>query len=83
MIAESAVFCRSCGASEESGWGETEEGWSDSGDDEFDYDEFVRDEFPSHVAQKSEPKKLIILVLLISFTFGTIIGVLQILGLGS
>ena len=46
-----AKFCRECGASDDSGWGEEESQDEGSGsgygpDDEFDYDEFVRREFP-------------------------------------
>ncbi len=46
-----ARFCRQCGASDESGWGEEDRWEADfSGGyapgDEFDYDEFVRREFP-------------------------------------
>jgi uncharacterized membrane protein YvbJ len=45
-----AEFCRECGASEDSGWGEGNAGWDDdqAGEDEFDYDDFVRREFPEH-----------------------------------
>jgi ribosomal protein L32 len=36
-------FCRACGASEESGWAAPE--MSEDGEDDFDYDDFVRREF--------------------------------------
>ncbi|MCR4413322.1 MAG: zinc ribbon domain-containing protein [Thermoguttaceae bacterium] len=55
-----ARFCRQCGASDESGWGE--EAWSDvespggysAEDDDFDYDEFVRREFPDQAERPAE-----------------------------
>jgi hypothetical protein len=47
-----AKFCRECGASDESGWGEDESQDEESStgyrpDDDFDYDEFVSREFPN------------------------------------
>jgi hypothetical protein len=45
-----AVFCPSCGASDESGWADGDEDYGDLGDgdedEEFDYQDFVRREFP-------------------------------------
>jgi hypothetical protein len=52
-IAQRATFCRACGASEDSGWDGAGEGPLDVGydtDDEFDYDDFVRREFPDRSA---------------------------------
>jgi len=50
----SASFCRECGASEDAGW-HSDEDWPDVDvpagyhvDDEFDYNEFIDTEFPSH-----------------------------------
>jgi len=45
-----AGFCRHCGASDEYGWGDEETDELDlpagyAGDDEFDYDEFIAEEF--------------------------------------
>ena len=47
-----ATFCRHCGASDESGWGEEQRevpdlptGYSEE-DDDFDYDEYLSREFP-------------------------------------
>lgn len=52
----SASFCRECGASEDSGW---EEEWTDSAEseDDFEYDEYLRREFPDqcHREQDSIP----------------------------
>jgi hypothetical protein len=59
----SATFCRHCGASEESGWGQDDdeegldlpEGYREDDDefddDEFDYDEFIAREFPDQAPQ--------------------------------
>jgi hypothetical protein len=55
-----AKFCRECGASDESGWGEddsfdddgTPAGYAD--DDDFDYDDFVRREFPDRSPARSK-----------------------------
>ncbi|MFV1966894.1 MAG: zinc ribbon domain-containing protein [Pirellulaceae bacterium] len=52
-----ASFCRACGASDDSGWNE-EDSWSDDASgtgcseavDDFDYDEYIRREFPEHAS---------------------------------
>lgn len=44
-IDESAEFCRHCGSSAEDGWGEPGESFDDDPLEDFDYKEFVRDEF--------------------------------------
>jgi hypothetical protein len=45
-----AAFCRHCGASDESGWGEDDFNDDVSGgygdEDDFEYDDFLRREFP-------------------------------------
>ena len=47
-VSAGAHFCRECGASEDSGWNEADEepsgGYAE--DDDFDYDDFIRREFP-------------------------------------
>ncbi len=54
-----ATFCRECGASEGAGWGEEE--WSEddfsggySAEDDFDYDEYLRREFPEKAERRAE-----------------------------
>jgi len=53
-VPRGAKFCRACGASDDSGWNEGDDAWEEQPtagygeDDEFDYDEFVRREFPEH-----------------------------------
>ncbi len=60
-LATTATFCRECGSSSDSGWSDetdddygeesyVEDGYGGDGyeqDDEFDYDEYVRREFPN------------------------------------
>ncbi len=52
-LAAGVQFCRHCGGSEESGWGDD---WQDEygrqEDDDFDYDEFVRNEFPEQAIHR-------------------------------
>ncbi len=48
-VPSGARFCRECGASEESGWSSSADGTDEGGgygEDDFDYEEFVRREFP-------------------------------------
>ena len=60
-----ARFCRECGASEDSGWGE--EPWDN--EDDFDYEEFVQEEFPEHAAPNpkrlAKRRRLFVVVLLV------------------
>ena len=58
-VPESAKFCRQCGASDDSGWGENDDSWSSDGvgsgyspDDDFDYDEYIAREFPDQAGPR-------------------------------
>ncbi len=56
-----ALFCRKCGASDDSGWGQDDDVLLDDEtavDDEFDYHEFVRREFPGAVDEPIYPGRL-------------------------
>ena len=60
-----ATFCRHCGASDECGWGRDYQrepldlpaGYGDE-DDEFDYDEFIAQEFPDQAASRRQDARL-------------------------
>lgn len=68
MILETAIFCRHCGASESSGWDvEESEHYAESFDDDFNYDEFIQNEFPD-----ASPRSKI--------TWRTIVTVIVLLG---
>lgn len=69
-----AKFCRECGADDEMGWNEEDassaadlpEGYSN--DDDFDYDDFVRREFPDQAdptARSSRSHRLWVAIVLI------------------
>jgi hypothetical protein len=72
-----ARSCRECGASEDSGWSEDE--WNEDaagygGDDEFDYDDYLRREFPGHAPPRSAAERrkrliTIIIVVLLCLSF--------------
>jgi hypothetical protein len=74
-----AKSCRECGASDDSGWGEDDfsqdEGWiaGYGPDQDFDYDEFVRREFPgqSPVDSKYRRKRwaMAVLVAIVAAAF--------------
>ena len=49
-VACGSTVCRECGASEDSGWNDDQAAWAEEQEDDFDYDGFVRREFPSHAA---------------------------------
>jgi hypothetical protein len=57
-LPQGARFCRQCGASDDSGWGDPQE----DSEDDFDYDEFVRQEFPEQVPLSSRypPRRLLV-----------------------
>lgn len=74
MVVETASFCRHCGASEDSGWSAEREEHSYDEDD-FDYNEFLENEFPDQVVQrKPDFKKFVIVVLLVCFAIACLWG---------
>ena len=72
-----ARFCPECGSDEETGWPENGSGWevgvqsgSDSSDEDFDYDEFVRKEFPEQAPKPAFHKRLwstVVVLVVIAF----------------
>lgn len=58
-----AKFCRHCGSSDEDGW-KTESDEIDA-DDDFDYDEYVREEFSENAVVSSKLKRWQIVVILL------------------
>lgn len=50
-----ATFCRACGASEDSDWGDEAEDYYE--EDDFDYDNYLAREFPQHnpLGQRKTP----------------------------
>ncbi|MCP4888337.1 MAG: zinc ribbon domain-containing protein [Planctomycetaceae bacterium] len=69
-IKADAKFCRFCGSSEADGWAE-EGDWSDDSED-FDYEEFVADNFgdSSATTQVSPGWRAVAVILLILFGLG-------------
>ena len=51
VLSDDASFCRECGSSDADGWSEE----FDVGDDEFDYDNYVADEFPESGMNRQTP----------------------------
>jgi len=62
----SAKFCRECGADESSGWSDhVDDDYDDEMEDDFDYDEFVRREFPDQAQPATKNMGLIVIVILL------------------
>jgi hypothetical protein len=56
-VKEGASFCRACGASDDSGWGDREGiPWDEEDDDDedFDYDDYVAREFPGRAEHEAD-----------------------------
>lgn len=66
-VAGGATFCRECGASDDTGWGEEEDDVDANydEDEDFDYDEFIGREFPQHApdGMRVTGKQLVIRVI--------------------
>ena len=67
-IDSKASFCRHCGSSDADGWKD------DDGEDDFDYEEFVEDNFSSRVTNTQTPviwrvTALILLIILAYFIY--------------
>lgn len=56
QVPQGATFCRACGATEESGWGpdDYQEDYPAGygGEDDFDYADYLRREFPDHADRR-------------------------------
>lgn len=68
-------FCRSCGASEDSGWSRSYVG--EEAEDDFDYHEYIEREFGQTAETRSSPRKRP----LASTTWGIVILILLIVGM--
>lgn len=70
-VDKGASFCRECGSDRKTGWQEYPNVGADatSGygeDDDFDYNEFVREEFPGHSRHSARrPIKRLLLIILV------------------
>ena len=51
-----AAACRECGSDDETGWSAKSDQHAEGYDDEFDYDEFVANEFPDSARHASGPQ---------------------------
>ncbi len=51
-IAADAHFCRHCGSSDADGW---KEDWENEDEDDFDYQQFVQDNFSAQVTNTATP----------------------------
>ena len=73
-IRSDAKFCRHCGSSESDGWRDEYE----SDDEEFDYDDYISEEFGTSVTNtRTRPLwRLVAVVLLILFTGGYLLFLL-------
>ncbi len=77
-LAEGANFCRDCGASEDSGWGDASEALAYGGYDEeepdLEYEEFIRREFPEQLASASWERKHFVIIAVIAAMLLVILG---------
>lgn len=75
MILERADFCRHCGASESSGWADTSEHYAGTDEDDFDYDEFIANEFPDASQNiKRDWKSLVVILVLVGFLLAFVLS---------
>ncbi len=49
-VAFGSTVCHECGASDDSGWCDDQAVSTEGYEDDFDYDDFLRREFPSHTS---------------------------------
>lgn len=79
-LAEDAEFCAACGASEESGWRDEDDApWDERAEEEFDYDDFLRREFPDQAPAAPWPSArrawfaVLVVVLCLAFVLMTVL----------
>ncbi len=75
-----ATFCRECGASDESGWGEDDDGSdvdASAGyeEDDFDYDDYISREFPQYgdTANKYQAKQWFVGLIVVILCVGLLL----------
>lgn len=70
-IQADANFCRYCGSSDSDGWREEGE-WDDDADDDFDYDQYVADNFEGSTTNTNTAPmwRLVAVILLVLFALG-------------
>lgn len=73
-IPADATFCRYCGSSESDGWRDEFE----SDDDDFDYDEYISENFSSSVVPTGQKRiwQIIALVLLLLFLLRSLLSLI-------
>jgi uncharacterized membrane protein YvbJ len=64
-VPEDADFCRVCGASVDSGWDDGDWGEYEEDEDDFDYDDYLRREFPEHAQPEMRPNPRRVLTVVI------------------
>lgn len=68
---DDATFCRECGASEDSGWNDASDalalgGYSaDEEEERYDYEQYVRNEFPEYLEDSDISSRRILTTLLV------------------
>lgn len=79
-LAEDAEFCVACGASEESGWVDQDDApWDDRREEDFDYDDFLRREFPDQAPVTEWPSArrawfaVVVVLLCLAFVLMTVL----------
>jgi hypothetical protein len=80
-IRADAKFCQHCGSSDADGWRDEygddagDDAGDDVGDDDFDYEEFVEENFAGRATNtRTRPLwRLVAVVLLLAFLFGTLV----------
>lgn len=70
-----AKFCRECGADDKVGWSDsysTDDENDDAYEDDFDYDEYLRKEFPDQATPK--PKNYVTITVIILLCLGMLLA---------
>jgi hypothetical protein len=81
-VPQGALACRQCGSDAETGWGDSGDTGLAEGyepDDDFDYDEFVAEEFPDHASPSPEAAlrkfalRVVIALIVLSFVIAALL----------
>ncbi len=79
-LAEDAEFCVACGASEESGWVDEDDApWDERREEDFDYNDFLRREFPDQALPADWPSArqalfaVVVVLLCLAFVLMTVL----------
>lgn len=75
-VKSTATACPHCGSDDQTGWSDRDGDASESYEDDFDYDEYIAEEFPEHLEGSRAPDNYWTRVIIIVLLAATVLGMI-------